>query len=459
MSVVLVVDDVQAMVEQYVYDLERLGGHETRSAAGGAEALELMESEAIDCVILDLEMPGVDGFEVLRVLKERGSTVPVIVYTGTGNYDRCVHAVRLGAYSFIDKTEPMAKVIQEVANALEQRKLASEVSSLRRRLEDDTPLRGASPAMEQLRDAIRRLAPVPSPVLIVGESGVGKELVARELHRLSPHAAEPFVAVNSAALPEHLVESELFGHERGAFTGAHRLHAGAFERAGRGTMFLDEVGELPAPVQAKLLRVLEEREVMRVGGSHPLSVEARVIAASNRNIEQEVAAGRFREDLYYRLNVHIVSVPALRDRLSDIPDLVEHFLTSICRRFGVRTKRPAPGTMQLLMQYRWQRNNVRELRNIVERMIIAADGEVIEPAHVPSEIRSPDAPYPAPQGATFKQRKAEAERRILIEALERHEWHITETARALGLADHASLLKIMRRHNLKQTDKRVDVDT
>ena len=459
MSVVLVVDDVQAMVEQYVYDLERLGGYDTRSATGGAEALELLESEAVDCVILDLEMPGVDGFEVLRSLKERGSTVPVIVYTGTGNYDRCVQAVRLGAYSFIDKSEPMAKVIREVANALEQKKLVAEVHSLRRRLEDDTPLRGGSPAMEQLRDAIRRLAPVPSPVLIVGESGVGKELVARELHRLSPHAREPFVAVNSAALPEHLVESELFGHERGAFTGAHRLHAGAFERAGRGTIFLDEVGELAPQVQAKLLRVLEEREVMRVGGSRPLSVEARVVAASNRDIEQEVAAGHFREDLYYRLNVHIVRVPALRERLSDIPDLVEHFLASICARFGIRTKHVASETMHLLMGYAWQRNNARELRNIVERMIIAADGEVIEPAHVPSEIRSSGTPSREPQVATFKQQKAEAERRILIEALERHDWHITKTARALGLADHASLLKIMRRHNVKQVERSVDSDT
>ena len=198
---------------------------------------------------------------------------------------------------------------------------------------------------------------------------------------------------------------------------------------------------------------------MRVGGSRPLSVEARVVAASNRDIEEEVAAGRFREDLYYRLNVHIVRVPALRERLSDIPDLVEHFLASICARFGIRTKHVASETMHLLMRYAWQRNNARELRNIVERMIIAADGEVIEPAHVPSEIRPSGTPSPEPQAATFKQQKAEAERRILIEALERHDWHITKTARALGLADHASLLKIMRRHNVKQAERSVDSDT
>ena len=459
MSVVLVVDDVQAMAEQYAYDLERLGRFETRTATGGADALEVLESDHVDCIILDLEMPGMDGFELLRVLQNRGNAVPVIVYTGTGNYDRCVQAVQLGAYSFIDKSEPMAKVIREVINALDQRKLADELSILRRRLGDDTPLRGGSPVMEELRRAIGRLAAVPSPALIVGESGVGKELVARELHRLGPHTGEPFVAVNSAALPEHLVESELVGHERGAFSGAHRLHIGAFERAGKGTLFLDEVGELAPQVQAKLLRVIEERDMMRVGGTRPVAVRARVVAATNRDLEEEVTAGRFREDLYYRLNVHIVRVPTLRERLSDIPDLVEHFLASICERFGIRKVTIAPDALETLMHYDWHRNNVRELRNIVERMIIAAEGGVIQPAHVPAELRSVGLVDTAHSPQTFKQLKAEAERRILVEALERNDWRITQTAEALGLADHASLLKIMRRHNLTKKKRSVDSDT
>jgi DNA-binding NtrC family response regulator len=288
---------------------------------------------------------------------------------------------------------------------------------------------------------------------------VGKELVARELHRLGPHAGEPFVAVNSAALPEHLVESELFGHERGAFTGAHRLHIGAFERAGKGTIFLDEVGELAPQVQAKLLRVIEERDVMRVGGTRPVAVRARVVAATNRELEEEVTAGRFREDLYYRMNVHIVRVPTLRERLSDIPDLVEHFLASICERFGIRKVTMAPDALEMLMRYDWHRNNVRELRNIVERMIIAADGGVIRPAHVPAEFRSVGPVDTAHSPRTFKELKAEAERRILVEALERNDWRITQTAEALGLADHASLLKIMRRHNLAKNKQSVDVDT
>ncbi len=454
MNVILVVDDVPAMVEQYTYDLERLGRYQTLKAGGGAEALEVLGREAVDCVILDLEMPGMDGLEVLRTLKERGSKVPVIVYTGTGDYDRCVRAVRRGAYAFIDKADPMPKVIREVENALEQRRLSAEVHALREQLEADTPLRGRSPAMQKLQEMIGRLAPIPSSVLITGESGVGKELVARELHRRAgePRAEQPFITVNSAALPEQLVESELFGHERGAFTGAHKLHRGAFERAGRGTIFLDEIGELAAPVQAKLLRVLEQREVVRVGGDRPLVVGARVLAATNRDLEREARDHRFREDLYYRLNVHTIPVPPLRERLSDLPELVDHFLTLVAQRFGMRKKSISAPAVDLLMAYDWSRNNVRELRNIIERMVIAADGDVIESEHVPSEIRTAPPGRAGSTGqaaATFKELKAEAERQILVAALEQNGWHITRTAAQLGLADHASLLKIMRRHNLK----------
>ena len=273
--------------------------------------------------------------------------------------------------------------------------------------------------------------------------------MARELHRLGAQPAAPFVALNAAALPEHLVESELFGHERGAFTGANATRRGAFEAAEHGTLFLDEIGELPLAAQAKLLRVLEDRRVTRVGATRPLAVEARVVAATNRNLEAEVQAGRFRQDLYYRLNVHQIAVPPLRERRSDVPEIAEGFAAAICARFGIRPKRLAPDTLELLMGYDWSRNNVRELRNVVERMIIATDGEVIGPDQVPSEIRGETEPA-AGGGETFQELKAEAERRIVIAALERHEWHVTRTAEALGLADHASLLKIMRRHNIRR---------
>jgi DNA-binding NtrC family response regulator len=448
MAVVLVVDDIAALAEQYAYDLERIGGLQTRIASGGAEAMAAVAAEEIDCIILDLEMPGVDGFEVLRRLNKQGSTIPVIVYTGTGSYDRCIQAVRLGAHGFIDKEEPMERVALEVENAIERAQLEAEVATLRRDLGDDTPLIGSSGAMKKLKQDIARVAPVPSAVLVTGESGTGKELVARELHRLGPFPRKPFVAINCAALPENLVESELFGHERGAFTGAERQRRGAFERAGNGTLFLDEIGELPAPAQAKLLRVLEEREVTRLGAEKPIAVDARVVAATNRNLDDEVKAKRFREDLYYRLNVHILGTPPLSERPSDIPELVAHFVASTCERFGIRTKTVAPGVTERLMAHDWKRNNVRELRNIVERMIIATDGDTIEPDHVPPGL-SGDVPR-VPTDGTLQSLRAEAERRIVVAALERNHWHLSNTAKALGLTDHSALSKIMKRHGIKK---------
>jgi DNA-binding NtrC family response regulator len=290
--------------------------------------------------------------------------------------------------------------------------------------------------------------------LILGESGSGKELVARDIHLAGADPSAPFVAINSAALPETLVESELFGHERGAFTGASSTRKGAFESAGRGTLFLDEVGELPLPAQAKLLRVLEERQVTRLGSTRSLPVEARVVAATNRDLEAEVAAGRFRQDLYYRLNVHLLRVPPLRDRLSDVPDLAVHFVAVVCERFGLRKKKLAADALEILMGYDWSRNNVRELRNVIERMIIAADGNVLRAEHVPMDIQDQSqARAPASPGRSFQALRAEAERQIILAALTRNDWHVTRTAQELGLADHASLLKIMRRLSLRREEK------
>jgi two-component system nitrogen regulation response regulator NtrX len=447
---VLVVDDVAPMREQYAYDLRRLGGFETLTADGGQAALDLLLEEAVDCVILDLEMPGMDGFDLLRAMSERELRVPVIVYTGTGNYERCVQAVRLGAYAFIDKAESMEKVVHEIQNAVEHGRLEGEVAALRARLLDDTSsLIGTSGPMRDLKSAMARLAPIPSPILVVGESGTGKELVARELHRLGPGERSPFIAVNCAALPENLIESELFGHERGAFTGAHQTRRGAFELAREGTLFLDEIGEMPAAAQAKLLRVLEEREIVRLGGSRTIAVDTRVVAATNRDLEQEVEAKRFRQDLLFRLNVHTLSVPPLRDRRSDVPDLVARLTDRLCARLGIRPKTVEAEAVALLMAHDWRRNNVRELRNVVERMIIATDGERIGPAALPPDLQASEgAPLPANAPRTFQERKAEAERQIVVGALERNAWHITRTAKELGLADHASLLKIMRRHGI-----------
>ena len=448
MTLVLIVDDVPTMAEQYAYDLKRLRGYETLIAKSGRSALESLTRDSIDCVILDLEMPGMDGFEVLRSVERLGLRVPVIVYTGTGDYDRCAQAIRLGAYSFIDKAEPMERVAQEVENAIERRRLTNEVTLLRRGFGLESPLVGTSPALAKLKEGIVRVAPVPSAVLIVGESGTGKELVARELHRLGANPKGPFVALNSAALPHELVESELFGHERGAFTGATSTRKGAFEAATGGTLFLDEIGDLPPAAQAKLLRVLEERKVTRIGATKTIDVNARVVAATHRELEKEVSEGRFREDLFYRLNVHVLRVPPLRDRLSDVPALVEHLVGATSERFGMKPKTVAPDALEALMAYDWKRNNIRELRNVIERMLIATDGEAVTRDAVPAEIRATRGPHAARRTSdalSFEEQKQEAERQIVIQALERNEWHVTKTAKELGLSDHASLLKIMRR--------------
>jgi two-component system nitrogen regulation response regulator NtrX len=452
MSQILVVDDVPALAEQYAYDLKRLGGHEVTVAANGGAALVLLEQRRgmIDCVLLDLEMPGIDGFEVLRTLQHRGDEVPVIVYTGTGDFDRCIAAVRLGAMGFIDKAEPMERVVQEVASAIERAALRREVRVLQERL-GASALAGHSAAMQRLREEIARVAPVRSTVLVTGESGTGKELVARELHRLGAHPSSPFIALNCAALPEQLVEAELFGHERGAFTGAALARKGAFEAAADGTLFLDEIGEMPLATQPKLLRVLEDHAITRVGSNASVKVAARVVAATNRDLDRMAKDKEFREDLFYRLNVHVVRTPPLRDRREDIAPLAERFVEATCREFGVLPKRLAPEAREALMAHDWRRNNVRELRNAIERAVVNAEGDVIRFEHVAGSLgaAAPGAGRLEGEGS-FHAQRTDAERRIVLAALERHDWHVTRTAEALELADHASLLKIMRRLGLQR---------
>ncbi|PYO33845.1 MAG: Fis family transcriptional regulator, partial [Gemmatimonadetes bacterium] len=448
MTLVLIVDDVPAMAQQYAYDLKRLGGHETLAARSGEEALEIVSREPVDCVILDLEMPGMDGFEVLRAMERRAIKVPVIVYTGTGNFDRCIQAVRLGAHGFIDKAEPMERVAQEIAQALARRRLEQQVAALRQDLGQDGALVGQSPAMQKLRDVIARVAPIPSPVLIVGESGVGKELVARELHRLGGRPSGPFIAINSGALPHELVESELFGHERGAFTGAVAVRKGAFEAASGGTLFLDEIGDLPPAAQAKLLRVLEQREVTRVGGTRTIAVDARVVAATHRELEDEVRAQRFREDLFYRLNAHVLR--AMERRALTVPVIVYTGTGNFDRcvqavRLGalgfIDKAEPMERVVQEIGQALARRRLEQEVADI-ERMVIATDRDELTAEDVPNEIRrGKDVERrDVREKRTFQEQKTEAERQIILTALERNAWHITRTAEALGLADHSSLL-------------------
>ncbi|MDH3224168.1 MAG: sigma-54 dependent transcriptional regulator [Gemmatimonadota bacterium] len=452
---VLVIDDVTPLAEQYAYDLERLGGFRTEVAGGGVAGLAALSSASVDCVILDLEMPDMDGFDVLRAMDHHQIDVPVIVYTGTGNYARCVEAVRLGAFSFIDKAEPMERVVQEVRLALGHRSLAARVEDLEQQLEDASPLLGESAAMAELRNRIDTLAAIPSPVLVLGESGTGKELVARELHLRGPRRRGAFVPLNCGGLAEGLVESDLFGHEKGAFTGAAQARRGAFERASGGTLFLDEVGELPASAQARLLRVLETGEVSRLGSEALTAVDPRVVAATHRDLDRAVEERSFRQDLLYRLNVHVIRVPPLRERRTDVPALVRHFLQTLAPKLGVPVPAVTTEALEALEGRDWRRNNVRELRNTVERMIIAG-GPVLDLQQLPPDLEAPtvtgggDGVSGSGGRGTFQERKRAAERRIVEDALKSHGWQITETASALGLADHASLLKIMRRLGIKR---------
>ncbi len=459
-AMVLIIDDVRPLAEQYAYDIRRLGGFRTRVAPGGAEGLEILGREVIDCVILDLEMPGLDGFDVLRAMEHRSIDVPVIVYTGTGSFDRCVEAVRLGAFSFIDKAEAMERVVQEVRLALRQTDLRQRLGELEGEAAESSPLLGESAAMVELRTAIDRVADIPSPVLILGESGTGKELVARELHRRSRRQGEAFVAVNCGGIAEGLVDSDLFGHDRGAFTGALKARRGAFERATSGTLFLDEIGELPGGVQARLLRVLEGGEMIRLGAEEPITVGARVVAATHRDLDAAAEAGEFRDDLLHRLNIHVIRVPPLRDRPGDIPLLAAHFASTLAPHLG-RSPRPlTEAALAALRTRTWERNNVRELRNTIERMIIASDGSALDLPHLPPDLAGPGAgaaptapaartPAEAP-AASYREQKRAAEHEIIVAALEANGWVISRTARSLGLSDHSSLIKIMKRLGVRR---------
>ncbi len=453
-KLVLIVDDVRPLAEQYAYDLERLGRFRTRVAGGGVEGLDILAREVVDCVILDLEMPGLDGFDVLRAMEHQEIDVPVIVYTGTGSFDRCVEAVRLGAFGFVDKAESMERVVHEVRLALRQSDLHDRLGQLEEQVSgSSSPLIGESEAMLGLRSAIGRLARIPSPVLVLGESGTGKELVARELHRMSPRRDEAFVPVNCGGISEGLVDSDLFGHDRGAFTGAVKARRGAFERASAGTLFLDEIGELPGSVQARLLRVLEGGEVTRLGGEDAIVVGARVVAATHRDLDAEVEKGSFREDLLYRLNVHVLRVPPLRERPGDVPILAAHFAATLAPVLGLAPRPLSDEAVAALQSRKWGRNNVRELRNTVERMIIASDGAALEAGDLPPDLAPRDAlpgTTAGPPSGTFREQKVVAETRIVRAALDANDWKIGKTARALGLADHSSLLKIMNRLGIRR---------
>ncbi len=442
MGTVLIADDeknIRASVQR-LFDLE---GHRVLAAADGEEAILLLRRDDVDLVILDLQMPKRDGFSVLEDMKNAGLDAPVIVLTGHGSIEKAVLAVKQGAHDFIEKPPDPERLMLSARNALALGRLRRENRELRGVLAERNPLVGESPAMRALRGEITRAAGSQSPVLVTGENGTGKELVARAVHEASARREGPFVAVNCAALPAELFESELFGHEKGAFTGALRRQIGRFERAQGGTLFLDEIGEIPAMLQAKLLRALDTMTIERLGGERPLPIDARVVAATNRDLRAAMAAGSFRQDLYYRLAVLPITVPPLRDRREDLQALASHFLDLARREGATRARGFSDGALGLLVAHDYP-GNVRELRNLVERLALLAAGETIVedearavlPPPAPGSSRTPEPaarPAPAPVTPTLRQILEDAERAALRTALERNRWQMTRTARELGL--------------------------
>ena len=459
-SRILVVDDEPAIRDTMRMILE-YDGYEVIVAGSGQEGLAVAEREYPDLVFLDIKMPGLDGLEVLSRLRGTNETLPVVIISAHGTAATALEAGRLGAFRFIEKPLSKDYVLDAVREGLELGTLRRENRTLRSALETKHQLVGESSSLKQIMEQVRRAAPTSATVLILGESGVGKELIARAIHRTSLRAKERFVQVNCAAIPEELIESELFGHERGAFTGATEKQTGKFEMADRGTIFLDEVADMSAKTQAKVLRVLQEGEVERLGSSRTIKVDVRVIAATNKDLEEEIAEGRFREDLYFRLSVIPISVPPLRDRLEDIQGLVNHFVAQFSRDNNRRPARFAPGAIDALRQARW-RGNIRELRNVVERLLIMSDRDVIEAEDVRSVVRvdgrpavraAASAEAAAGSGGsrpnTLREFKEWSERAFLVDKLREFGWNISKTAEVID-TPRSNLYKKLEQYGIKQ---------
>jgi two-component system, NtrC family, nitrogen regulation response regulator NtrX len=438
---VLIVDD-EPGIRESLRSILREEGYGAEAVASGEEAVAAVTAQAFDVVLLDVWLPQIDGLATLERLLENDSAPMVIMISGHGNIETAVRATKLGAFDFIEKPLSLEKTVLAVKNALDHLRLEKENRRLRAELEQNYPILGDSVPMKALRQLIALTAPTSSRVLVYGESGTGKELVARALHAQSPRSAQAFVEVNCAALPEELIESELFGHSRGSFTGATEAKAGKFQRADGGTLFLDEVGDMSLKTQAKVLRVLEEQRFEPVGSNEPVSVNARVIAATNKRLDDEIARGAFREDLFFRLNVIPVSVPPLRERTEDIPILATHFLDEYGSAYGRRPKTLTSLALAVLLRYPWP-GNVRELKNVIERLVIVCPQEKIEPHHLPPEIHRglPRASQSA--ASTLQEARSAYEREFILRKLEECQWNMTRTASALGL-ERSHLYRKMR---------------
>ena len=441
---ILVVDDELGLRHTLTLILQA-EGHAVRAASDGATGLERLGEAPADLIICDVRMPGLDGLAFLERYKEMGGSALVIMMSAYGDDEAALEAIRRGAYDFIAKPFRADQVLLVVRKAIEREGLRREVAQLHDELvalRAPSGIVGRSPKIEQALALADKVARHPSTVLITGESGTGKELIARHIHDASPRAGRTFVAVNCAAIPEALLESELFGHARGAFTGATAERQGLFEEAHEGTLFLDELGDLPVPLQVKLLRALQEGEVRRVGDNASRTVDVRVVAATARDLEADVADGKFRADLYYRINVVRIHLPALRERTEDIPELVRHFVDRFNRRLGLRVTGVSAAAMRALVEYPWP-GNVRELENVVERAMVLTDGTQLGVEQLPTLSAPSTRPDAAsPLDISVKRRTEELERALIKEALERTRGNRTRAAKLLDLSHRALLYKI-----------------
>jgi two-component system nitrogen regulation response regulator NtrX len=467
---ILVIDDEAAIRDSLRMILE-YEDYRFLGAANGPEGIAMAQRERPDLVLLDIKMPGMDGMEVLRTLRAADDTLPIVMISGHGTTATAVDAIKSGATDFLEKPLGSERVIVTLKNALTQSELRTENRELKLAMESKYEIVGQSVSLSKVLDAVRRAAPTNATVLLLGESGVGKELVARTVHRNSPRAGQRFVQVNCAAIPEELIESELFGHEKGSFTGATEKQTGKFEQADRGTIFLDEVGDMSPKTQAKVLRVLQEQEVERLGSARTIKVDVRVIAATNKNLEEAIARAEFREDLYFRLNVIPIVVPPLRERREDIPLLVQHFARRSSEEHNIKVKRFDPGALQALQRQRW-RGNIRELRNAVERLLIMTSGDVVRLEDLPPDLRGDGVsavPVPAdgmaataatagstgggmtaiPAATTLKEFKDVSERLFLVQKLRENDWNISRTADVID-TPRSNLYKKLEQYTISQ---------
>jgi two-component system nitrogen regulation response regulator NtrX len=435
-ATILVVDD-EPQIVKLVAGLLQDEGFEVVTAGDGETALKLAAAEVPDLVLLDIALPGKDGLEVLKDLKGQHPTLPVIMVSAFGSVENAVKATRLGAYDFIEKPPNADKIILTARNALEWSRLAEENRRLRQQAAPFREIIGVSEAIRQLRDKVRLVAPTNASVLITGENGTGKELVARALHFLSRRNHRPFVEVNCAAIPEDLIESELFGHEKGSFTGATSRKPGKFDQAHEGTLFLDEIGDMSLKTQAKILRILEEQRFERVGGSRPIQVDVRIVAATNKSLEEEIPRGAFREDLYHRINVIPLHVPPLRERREDIPLLAGHFLKELAQENATPVKTLDPEVLTALTGRPWP-GNVRELKNFLARLAILAPADTITLKDL--DLADPGSAAAAAHGPesffaenSFREARALFEKEYLRRKLDEHGGNVSATAEAVGL--------------------------